>query len=106
VHSEGSEYAARFVSYRSRYYTGIQIRNNPGVPLIWVGIVLMTIGIVAAFYISRTTVWVHCVPLGDDGAQVHVGATSSRHPSVFEREFTALADMVRQSGSPGSPAAS
>jgi cytochrome c biogenesis protein len=49
MHSGTGEYKVIATSYTPSYFTGIQIRRNPGEPVVWFGIVCMTLGILAVF---------------------------------------------------------
>jgi cytochrome c biogenesis protein len=42
-----------FKSLEKRYYTGIQVAHEPGVPIVWVGCSLLVIGMVVTFTLRR-----------------------------------------------------
>jgi cytochrome c biogenesis protein len=42
-----------FKALEKRYYTGIQVTHDPGVPIVWVGCSLLVIGMVATFTLRR-----------------------------------------------------
>lgn len=56
-----------------RIRSGIEIRRDPGVPIVWVGCGLLVVGLFLTFYIWPRTVRVHISPSGD-GASVVAGA--------------------------------
>lgn len=42
-----------FKDIEKRYYTGIQVAHDPGVPIVWVGCALLVIGMVVTFTLRR-----------------------------------------------------
>jgi cytochrome c biogenesis protein len=44
--------------YTPVYYTGLQIRKNPGVGLIWAGIITISLGLLLVFYVPVKQIWV------------------------------------------------
>ena len=47
----GSLFTLRPKGYAPAYFTGLQVRKNPGVPLVLTGIVIMSLGLVLIFYL-------------------------------------------------------
>lgn len=84
----------RLVDYKPAYYTGIQVVKNPGVAVIWVGIIVMTIGVVLMFYVSRRKLWVCAVPTGT-GSVLTVGGSSNRPADLFAAEFKRICDRMK-----------
>ncbi len=76
-------------------YTGLQVSKDPGVPVIWLACVIMIGGLYVTFFVAHQRVWVR---VDDDPASpaVLVAGTTSRNPLVFEREFEALREEIRQ----------
>jgi cytochrome c biogenesis protein len=71
------------------YYTGIQIGYDPGVSFIWLGCLIMIIGMFLSFYLSFKRVWVR---LSTDS--VEIGGRSHRGKASFEKEFARLKAML------------
>jgi cytochrome c biogenesis protein len=96
-HAGNGPYKVAPASYEPSYYTGIQVRDNPGIPAIWVGIILMTFGIFAVFYIPKKSMWVYIEPRPDakNGSAVAIGGTSNRAPSDFQGEFDKFAKQLQ-----------
>jgi cytochrome c biogenesis protein len=70
----------------SRYYTGLQVNNDPGVPLVWIGCLDMIAGFLAAFFTSHKRVWVR-VSAGKGALRVSVAGRSHKNPVGMEREL-------------------
>jgi cytochrome c biogenesis protein len=70
----------------TRFYTGLQVNRDPGVPVVWAGCFLMIAGFMVAFFTSHRRVWIR-VTKERDGARVSVAGTSSKNPVGLEREL-------------------
>ncbi|MDU0967512.1 MAG: cytochrome c biogenesis protein ResB [Actinomycetaceae bacterium] len=90
---------------RETPYTGITIRRDPGAPWMWVGSVLLVLGMTCTFGLRHRRLWVRVIP----GAQATVreGADHIRaahtvvevasvdtSDSAFERQFAALVGAI------------
>jgi cytochrome c biogenesis protein len=80
----------------SRYYTGLQVNRDPGVPLVWLGFFLIVCGLFVTFFVSHRRVWVR---LTQGGAQVRisVAGTANKNPVGLEKELDQLTRKLRQS---------
>jgi cytochrome c biogenesis protein len=77
--------------------TGLQIKADPGVPLVYLGFGAMMIGVVLSYF-SHSQLWVL-----HQGGQLYLGGTTNRAQVAFEREFLALLDQVAAQLTPPSP---
>ncbi|MBT9317131.1 cytochrome c biogenesis protein [Leptothoe spongobia] len=68
--------------------TGLQIKSDPGVPIVYLGFGLLMLGVVMS-YISHSQVWAL-----QDGDQLYVGGRTNRAQVVFERELVAVLDEL------------
>ena len=71
--------------------TGLQIKSDPGIPLIYAGFGLLMAGVVMS-YVSHSQVWA----LAKSGA-LYVGGRTNRAQFTFERE---LLSILEQTGQP------
>ena len=94
IHSPDGPYKVLFRNYTPSYFTGIQVRQNPGVPVIWVGIILMTIGLYFVFYVSKRNIWVLLTKKGDGSTQISLGGTS--YPAQFKPEFDKICGELKR----------
>jgi cytochrome c biogenesis protein len=78
--------------------SGMELKHDPGVPLVYAGFGGMCITTVVS-YLSHSQVWA-----AQAGGDVLVGGRSNRAKFGFEQELEAVVDAVPDSGPPG-PAA-
>ncbi len=98
-HEPAGKYAAVVYTYTPLYYTGIQIRRNPGEPIIWFGIVCMTLGILAVFYVSRKSLWVLIEPKASESTEISLSCAPNRAAgdaqSDFEKTVSSLKKLLQ-----------
>ena len=70
----------------SRYYTGLQVSRDPGVPLVWLGFFLMVAGFIVTFFTSHKKVWVR-VSMSQGKARISVAGRANKNPVGLEREL-------------------
>ena len=69
-----------------RYYSGLQVTKDPGVPLVWTGCVFMIVGFYLTFFLSHRRLWVRLSPQGENTLLEFAGF-SHRNRIGFEQEF-------------------
>ncbi len=87
--NEDAPYNFKFISFNPSYETGLQIVYNPGAGVLWAGFILMTLGIMAAFYIIHKRIWLIISSEDADSPNVLVYAAgnSGKTSRNFEDEF-------------------
>ncbi|MBD2230359.1 cytochrome c biogenesis protein [Phormidium tenue] len=68
--------------------TGLQIKADPGIPLVYGGFGLLMLGVIMS-YVSHSQVWALA-----QGGTVYVGGRTNRAQVAFERELLALLEAV------------
>jgi cytochrome c biogenesis protein len=76
-------------------FTGLQVAKDPGVPLIWAGCVLITAGLLVAFFGSHKRIWAR-VSTERGSARILLAGNASRNRSSFEQRFRALCDRAKE----------
>ena len=66
--------------------TGLQVRKDPGVGVVYLGCILMTIGPYAAFFTSHRKLWV-MVQSEKGKVRVSIAASASKHKVSFETDI-------------------
>jgi cytochrome c biogenesis protein len=78
-----------------------QVTRSPGKTTVYVGCLLLTLGIFAMLYIQERRIWVWLSPK-DEGATLKLAATTPRLTMDFQKEFSALSRVVTGLGSDNS----
>ena len=73
-----------------RMYTGLQVARDPGVEVVWLGCILMVIGIFTAFFLSHRRIWVRI-----QNGSVTVGGNASKNQGAFQQTFEGLVDRLK-----------
>lgn len=71
------------------FTSGLQVKKDLGLPIIYAGLVVMTLGVFATFYIAHRRWWAFT----EDG-QVIVGGWTNRNAGSFEREMREIAHRL------------
>ncbi|QJD99663.1 cytochrome c biogenesis protein ResB [Massilia forsythiae] len=79
----------------------LQVTRSPGKKVVYLGCLLLVLGIFAMFYVRERRVWVWVKPAGADGAgngaQALMAMSTQRKTLDFEREFEELKTVLPQS---------
>ncbi len=68
--------------------TGLQIKADPGIPIVYMGFALLMLGVVMSYF-SHSQIWA----LQKDG-QLYVGGKTNRAQVAFEREVLEILDLL------------
>jgi cytochrome c biogenesis protein len=75
-------------------YTGMQVRKDPGVSIVYLGCIIMAIGLYMAFFMSHRRIWVSLIE-EKSGVKVIVGASANRNRTTLERKVEKLVSMLQ-----------
>lgn len=89
--------------------TGLQIKADPGVPLVYLGFGLLMISALMS-YVSHSQVWALSVPGAAESedlglSQLYLGGRTNRALVTFERELVAIAQALASTAKPSSSGA-
>jgi cytochrome c biogenesis protein len=85
------DYQVRVVRADRVRYTGLQVKKDPGVWLVWAGFTFMTLAIGLTFYSSHRKLWV-CIEPDKKGKRsvIAFAGRTSRNAQAFEERFESL----------------
>jgi cytochrome c biogenesis protein len=78
----------------SRFYTGLQVNRDPGVPFIWFGCFAMVTGFFITFFTSQRQIWVR-VSKDEGDIRVSVAGRANKNPVGLERELDQLTHKLK-----------
>ncbi len=82
-----------FLDYWGVEYTGMQVRKDPGVFIVYLGCILMAIGLYMTFFMSHKRIWVN-ISEEKGSVKVLIGASANRNRAAFEQKIEKLAGML------------
>jgi cytochrome c biogenesis protein len=80
-------------SFQNSFYTGLQVKKDPGIWVIYLGFCLMLLSMLFALYGSHRRMW-FLLDRDSGGTVIMLGGHSSKHEATFEREFTKLTQEI------------
>lgn len=82
-------YTLEFLDLWGSQYTGLQVRKDPGVWIVYFGCIAMAVGLFIAFFMSHRRIWVKLVDERNN-TRVIIGASANKNKQAFERKVDKL----------------
>jgi cytochrome c biogenesis protein len=82
-----------FLDYWGVEYTGLQVRKDPGVFLVYLGCLIMSIGLYMTFFMSHRRIWVN-ISEEKGSVNVLIGASANKSRAAFEGKIDKLVGML------------
>ena len=79
----------------NKYYTGLQVARDPGVPLVWLGCTMMVVGFLITFFASHRRIWVR-ISTGKGKIRVSTAGSANKNPVGLERELDHLTENLQK----------
>jgi cytochrome c biogenesis protein len=86
---KGGPFSFALLDYQQKQYTGLQVKKDPGVWVVWLGCALLVLGSIAAFSLSHRRLWARIEPDGT-GAKILLGGNAHRNQPGFALYFDDL----------------
>ncbi len=87
----GDSLIFNFTGTDARMYTGLQVNKDPGVWVVWIGCIMMCVGLCIAFFMSHKRVWI----VVQHGYAKFYGNASKNQPA-FQTQFEALSEELQK----------
>ena len=85
----GSPYFLQLANFEHREASGLQITRSPGKDIVYLGCVLLMVGIFMMFYLHHRRVWVWLAPTST-GTEILFAGSGNRNRVNFDEEFSDL----------------
>lgn len=86
-------YRVEFHDYWGVEYTGLQVRKDPGVWIVYLGCILMSIGLFIAFFISHNRIWIKLIE-DKNNTRVIIGGITNKNRYAFEKKIDKLVSVI------------
>jgi len=87
--------------FDQHYYTGLQVAEDPGMNVVWIGSAILVLGLCIMLYMPHRKLWLIIRPT-EDGKKLHVSLAgmANRNQLNFEQSFNELFTQMTQDFSP------
>jgi cytochrome c biogenesis protein len=82
-----------FLDYWGVEYTGLQVRKDPGVFFVYLGCLIMSIGLYMTFFMSHRRIWVN-ISEEKGNVNVLIGGSTNKNRAAFESKIEKLVGML------------
>lgn len=76
-------------------FTGLQVRKDPGVWIVYLGCITISIGLFIAFFMSHRRIWVKLIE-DKNNSKVIVGATSNKNRASLEKNIDKMISFIKK----------
>ncbi len=84
-----------FMHYWGSQYTGLQVRKDPGVWLVYLGCLLMSLALYVALFMSHRKIWIRIEAGSDKGrTSMLVGASAHKNRHSFQRDVDKMISRI------------
>ena len=87
----GDELIFNYDGSNAKQYTGLQVAKDPGVWVVWLGCLMMVVGLFIAFFMSHKRVW---IVVSKGHARMYGNA--SKNQAAFSMQFDELSEKLKQ----------
>lgn len=78
-------------------YTGLQVRKDPGVWVVYLGCITMALGLFVAFFMSHRKLWVRVVE-ERNASRIIISAAANKNKLAFERKIDRMIAALSKKG--------
>ncbi|MDI6743937.1 MAG: cytochrome c biogenesis protein ResB [Thermodesulfovibrionales bacterium] len=89
-------HTVEFVDLWGAQYTGLQVRKDPGVWIVYLGCIVMSIGLYIAFFMSHKKIWLRLIE-EKNNTRIIVAMTSNKNREAFERKIDKMITLLTSS---------
>lgn len=83
----GSPWYIQLKTFKQIEASGLQITRSPGQNVVYLGCIMLTLGVFLLFYVAQRRIWVLVKPLESGENEVILAGSSNRNPRDFDKYF-------------------
>jgi len=92
LHLGKTPFSISIKDIKEKYLSGLQVKKDPGVPLVYLGFFLIILGLIAVYFCEPKTFW---ALIKEKESLIILGATSKRDRSGLKLELQRLAEELK-----------
>jgi len=92
----GGDYYFQVKDLKMKKYTGLQVNNDPGEILVWLGSMLLIAGIMIAFFLSHKKLWISLRTDKKGRSELKIGGTANKNRDAFAREMEQIIQNLKE----------
>lgn len=86
----GSPWYIQLKTFKQIEASGLQITRSPGQNVVYLGCIMLTLGVFLLFYVAQRRIWVLVKPLESGENEVILAGSTNRNPHDFDQYFQRL----------------
>ncbi len=88
-------YRLSLISAKEKFMTGLQVKKDPGVWIVWLGCTIMIIGFGIVFWVGHRRTWLW---IGQDGDKLNIilAGQTNKNKVSFEKEFNKIKEAINK----------
>lgn len=79
---------------KQRFATGLQVAKDPGVWWVYIGCIMMILGLVVVFFLSHKRLWLWVEEEGE-GSRIILSGNANKNKQGFENELEKISDLIK-----------
>ena len=90
------DYYFRVKDLKTKKYTGLQVNRDPGEILVWLGSILLIVGILIAFFLSHKKLWISLRTDKKGKSELKIGGMANKNRDAFAREMEQIIQNLKE----------
>ncbi len=99
----GTDKSITMVDFKPVFYTGLQVSKDPGTWIVWVGSIILILGLIVAFFIPHKRIWARIEKRGDDKSKLVIGGLANKGTGSLIEELEEILGVLKSSYCPNTP---
>lgn len=91
----GSPWFIQLKNFKQIEASGLQITRSPGQNVVYLGCIMLSLGVFLLFYVAQRRIWVLIKPLESGENEVILAGSTNRNPHDFDKYFQGLSSAFQ-----------